>query len=146
MSANFNRAKKDFKFSFSSYGYLTPSQREDASNAVKELLCQLDLPILSDALDNLSDRSSEIIETFLGYERPYKETIDGKPKKGGRRSYLESNPSLVFKTEELRSRGYKHKEISKALFDMGFVNGKGKEIAPTQISRILKQAKKVKTA
>ena len=73
-------------------------------------------------------------------------TIDRKPKKGGRRSYLESNPSLVFKTEELRSRGYKHKEISKALFDMGFVNGKGNEFAPTQISRILKQAKKVKTA
>ena len=146
MSAKYNRAKKDFKFSFSSYGYLTPTQREDASNAVRELLCQLDLPILSDALDNLSDRSSEIIDTFLGYERPNRETLDGKPKKGGRRSYLELNPSLVLKTEELRSRGYTYRRISKALFDMGFVNGKGKELASVQISRILKQAKKVKTA
>ena len=70
-------------------------------------------------------------------------TLTGEGKVGGRRSYLEMNPELVLRTKELRSKGYKHKEISKVLFDMGFVNGKGKEFAPTQISRIIKQAEKI---
>ena len=67
-------------------------------------------------------------------------TLEGEGKLGGRKSYLETNPELVVRTKELRRKGYTHKEISKVLFDMGFVNGKGKELAPTQISRIIKQS------
>ena len=70
-------------------------------------------------------------------------TLTGEGKIGGRRSYLEKNPELVLRTRELRSKGYTHKEISKVLFDMGFVNSKGNEFAPTQITRIIKQAEKI---
>ena len=70
-------------------------------------------------------------------------TLTGEGKISGRRSYLEKNPELVLRTRELRSKGYTHKEISKVLFDMGFVNSKGNEFAPTQISRIIKQSVKI---
>ena len=70
-------------------------------------------------------------------------TLKGEGKVGGRRSYLETNRELVVMTKELRVRGYTYKDIAKVLKDSGFTNSKGKELAPTQIVRIIKQSENI---
>ena len=66
--------------------------------------------------------------------------LEGQGKISGRKSYLETDPELVRKVQKLRDSGYKIRQISDILFNMGYKNKKGNPFHTGQISKLYQQS------
>ena len=66
--------------------------------------------------------------------------LQGKGKISGRKSYLQKDPDLVRRVRNLRGSGYKNREISDILFNMGYKTRNGTPFNTGQISKLYQQS------
>jgi hypothetical protein len=100
--------------------------------AVMEMASQLQLA-------KLSSETLELIDWANRYKKG-QINLKGEVKNSGRRSYLESDPKLVMKVRELRSKKLKNREISDKLFLMGWKTKTGNKFNTGMISKLYQQS------
>ena len=66
--------------------------------------------------------------------------LQGEGKISGRKSYLQKDPELVRRVRNLRGSGYKNREISDILFNMGYKTRNGNPFNTGQISKLYQQS------
>jgi len=71
-------------------------------------------------------------------------TLNNDGKCEGRKSYLETDPTLVKYACKLRDKNFTLKQISDALFILGYTNSRGNKIHPEQIRRFINYGDKEK--
>jgi len=152
---SFILVEKDF---FSHIGQIDTFQQKLVQEVIRktgmDLVC-VDGGFISKEYNKIKD-SKELFDTVKRYEKlrltlsrirtkqnnEKKDilNLEGQGKISGRKSYLETDPELVRKVQKLRDSGYKIRQISDILFNMGYKNKKGNPFYTGQISKLYQQS------